>query len=64
MDISGIISKMNTIIIPIRDVAIRIKKLINQEIQSSFPELLFHDDVSDAIIAIVAETKKEVYLCY
>ena len=59
LDISGIISKMNTINIPIRDVAIRIKKLINQEIQSSFPNLLFHDDVSDAIIAIVAETKKK-----
>ena len=59
LDISGIISKMNTINIPIRDVAIRIKELINQEIQNSFPNVPHHDDVSDAILAVAADTKKK-----
>ena len=60
LDIAGIISKMNTNGISIRNIANRIKELINQEIRLSFPTLPKYDDASDAILACVADTKKMV----
>jgi len=63
LDIAGIISKMNTNGIPIKNVASRIKELINQEIQLSFPDIPHYDDASDAILACVAyEDKKFIFI--
>ena len=63
LDIAGIISKMNTNGIPIKNVASRIKELINQEIQLSFPDIPHYDDASDAILACVAdENKKFIFI--
>ena len=59
LDISGVVSKMNTSDIPLRNVAMRIKELINQEIQNSFPDIPYYEDVSDAILAVTAKTKKK-----
>ena len=59
LDISGVVSKMNTSDIPLRNVAMRIKELINQEIQNNFPDIPYYEDVSDAILAVTAKTKKK-----
>ena len=59
LDISGIVSKMNTLNIPIRNVAMRIKELINQEIRISFSDIPHYDDASDAILAVVRKTEKQ-----
>lgn len=59
LDIAGIVSKMNTLNIPIRNIAMRIKELINQEIQTIFPDILHYDDASDAILAVVRKTEKQ-----
>ena len=63
LDIAGIISKMNTNGIPIKNVAGRIKEVINQEIRLSFPDIPRYDDASDAILACVAdENKKFIFI--
>ena len=59
LDISGVVSKMNTSDIPLRNVAMRIKELINQEIQNNFPDIPYYEDVSDAILAVTAKTNKK-----
>ena len=59
LDIAGIVSKMNTLNIPIRNVAMRIKELINQEMRTSFPNIPHYDDASDAILAVVRTTGKQ-----
>ena len=59
LDISGIISKLKTSEIPLRSVTTYIKRLINEEIVQSYPDLPKYEDVSDAILAIVAKTKKK-----
>ena len=59
LDLAGIISKMNTNGIPLSNVASRIKTLLNQEIRLSYPTLPQYDDASDAILAIVNETKQK-----
>ena len=60
LDISGIISKMATSDIPLRNIAGTIKKLINKEIRDSFPNLPEYEDASDSILALVSETNKMV----
>ena len=62
LDISGVVSKMNTSDIPLRNVAMRIKELINQEIQNNFPDIPYYEDVSDAILAVTAKTNKKFVL--
>lgn len=59
LDLAGIISKMKTNGIPLSNVASRIKALLNQEIRLSYPTLPQYDDASDAILAIVNETKQK-----
>ena len=59
LDISGMISKMNTLNIPICKVSVSIKELINQEIQASFPDIPHYDDASDAILAVKRKTEKQ-----
>lgn len=60
LDISGIVSKMHTLNIPIRNIAIRIKELLNQEIQTSYPDLPHYNDASDAISAVVRISRKKI----
>ena len=59
IDISGIISKLKASEIPIRSITTYIKRLINEEIVQSYPDLPKYEDVSDAILAIVAKTNKK-----
>ena len=59
LDISGVVSKMNILNIPKRNVAIRIKELINQEIRTSFPNIPHYDDASDAVLAVARETNRK-----
>ena len=59
LDIAGIVSKMNTLNIPIRNVAMSIKEWIRHEMQTNFPHLPHDEDTSDAILTVVRTTGKQ-----
>lgn len=59
LDISGIVSKMNTLNIPIRSIAIKIKELIGQDISKSFSDMPHYNDITDGILSIVRSTGKK-----